>query len=54
MGSGADNTARYIGSSAGVALIIAVAPAGHNAPLLVSVALTAVGVLSVLLLRARR
>ncbi|WP_328538587.1 MFS transporter [Streptomyces sp. NBC_00344] len=54
MGSGANNTARYIGSSAGVALIIAVAPVGHNAPLLVSVALTAVGALSVLVLRSRR
>ncbi|MCX4726378.1 MFS transporter [Streptomyces sp. NBC_01306] len=53
MGSGANNTARYIGSSIGVALVIAVAPAGSNAPLLVSAGLTALGVLSMLLLRPR-
>ncbi|WP_406139638.1 MFS transporter [Streptomyces sp. NBC_01089] len=54
MGSGANNTARYIGSSIGVALVIAVAPAGSNAPLLVSAGLAAVAVISMLLLRTRR
>ncbi|MET9951398.1 MFS transporter [Streptomyces sp. NPDC006339] len=39
MGSGANNTARYIGSAAGVALCLAVATAGADAAPLVSAAL---------------
>ncbi|MGW6740956.1 MFS transporter [Streptomyces sp. NPDC055025] len=60
MGSGANNTARYLGSSAGVALIIAVAtsaadPAhGTDLAILVSAGLTLVGAATVLALRERR
>ncbi|MFD9031633.1 MFS transporter [Streptomyces sp. NPDC059567] len=43
MGSGANNTARYIGSSAGAALTIALATAGADTALLVSAALGLVG-----------
>ncbi|MGW1691254.1 MFS transporter [Streptomyces sp. NPDC002399] len=55
MGSGANNTARYIGSSAGVALTIAIAATGSgaNGALLLSVALALVATVSVLLLRER-
>ncbi|MEU1348129.1 MFS transporter [Streptomyces sp. NPDC005775] len=55
MGSGANNTARYIGSSAGVALTIAIATTGSGADgaLLLSVALALVATVSVLLLRDR-
>ncbi|MFE2597882.1 MFS transporter [Streptomyces sp. NPDC059396] len=59
MGSGANNTARYLGSSAGVALIIAVAtsvtdPAhGTDLAILVSAALTLAGTTAVLALRDR-
>jgi predicted MFS family arabinose efflux permease len=53
MGSGANNTARYIGSSAGVALTIAVAPSAADAPLYVSFGLTLLGAVSVLALRRR-
>ncbi|MFF3750062.1 MFS transporter [Streptomyces sp. NPDC002018] len=60
MGSGANNTARYLGSSAGVALIIAVAtsvadPAhGTDLAMLVSAGLTLLGAAAVLALRERR
>ncbi|MGW4781797.1 MFS transporter [Streptomyces filamentosus] len=48
MGSGANNTARYIGSAAGVALALALTVAGPDAPLLASAGLAAAGaVLSV-------
>ncbi|GHF99617.1 MFS transporter [Streptomyces filamentosus] len=48
MGSGANNTARYIGSAAGVALALALTAAGPDAPLLASAGLAAAGaVLSV-------
>ncbi|WP_245238993.1 MFS transporter [Streptomyces sp. MZ04] len=59
MGSGANNTARYIGSAAGVALMIAVSTSsgspGHGArvALVVSAGLGVVGAVSVLLLRKR-
>lgn len=59
MGSGAGNTARYIGSAAGVALTIAVSTSGgslaHGAQvaLVVSAALGAVGAVMVLALRGR-
>ncbi|MEU2713362.1 MFS transporter [Streptomyces sp. NPDC007205] len=59
MGSGAQQTFRYIGSSAGVALTIAVATsarnlaAGADIALLVSAGLGAVGAVSVLVLRER-
>lgn len=55
MGSGANNTARYIGSSAGVAVTIAVATTGSGADgaLLLSVGLALVATVSVLLLRDR-
>ncbi|MEV7567569.1 MFS transporter [Streptomyces tanashiensis] len=43
MGSGANNTARYIGSSAGVALTLALVPAGPDTALLVSAALALTG-----------
>ncbi|MFF6843736.1 MFS transporter [Streptomyces tanashiensis] len=43
MGSGANNTARYIGSSAGVALTLALVPAGPDTALLVSAALAFTG-----------
>ncbi|MFD7287291.1 MFS transporter [Streptomyces sp. NPDC059863] len=60
MGSGANNTARYIGSSAGVALIIAVAtsvadPAhGADLAILASAGFTVLGATAVLALRERR
>ncbi|MFE4329177.1 MFS transporter [Streptomyces sp. NPDC056831] len=56
MGSGANNTARYIGSSAGVALTIAIAATGSGADgaLLLSVGLALSATVSVLLLRERR
>ncbi|MFG3140666.1 MFS transporter [Streptomyces sp. NPDC048211] len=55
MGSGANNTARYIGSSAGVAVTIAIATTGSGADgaLLLSVGLALVAAVSVLLLRER-
>ncbi|MEU1468923.1 MFS transporter [Streptomyces sp. NPDC005761] len=55
MGSGANNTARYIGSSAGVALTIAIATTGSGADgaMLLSVGLALVATVSVLLLRER-
>ncbi|MFE6160102.1 MFS transporter [Streptomyces sp. NPDC056486] len=59
MGSGANNTARYIGSAAGVALMIAVSTStdslahGAQVALVVSAALGAAGALSVLALRGR-
>ncbi|MFG2898551.1 MFS transporter [Streptomyces zaomyceticus] len=43
MGSGANNTARYIGSSAGVALMLALAAAGPDIAVLVSAALALTG-----------
>ncbi|MCX5343375.1 MFS transporter [Streptomyces atratus] len=56
MGSGANNTARYIGSSAGVALTIAIAATGSGADgaLLLSVGLALPATVSVLFLRERR
>ncbi|MGW3203185.1 MFS transporter [Streptomyces sp. NPDC001135] len=60
MGSGAQQTFRYIGSSAGVALTIAVATSAHtptagaNLALLVSAGLGAVGAVSVVVPRERR
>ncbi|MFF3153886.1 MFS transporter [Streptomyces sp. NPDC057910] len=53
MGSGANNTARYIGSSAGVALTIAVAPAGPNTVLVLSAALAALAAALTVMLRSR-
>lgn len=60
MGSGANNTARYIGSAAGVALTIAVSTSspgrlaqGTDTALLVSAGLALVGALSTLALRER-
>ncbi|KUF17437.1 MFS transporter [Streptomyces silvensis] len=63
MGSGANNTARYLGSAAGVALMIAVSTASGSAPadlahgadraLLVAAGLGVVAALSVVLLRER-
>ncbi|MFG2496733.1 MFS transporter [Streptomyces sp. NPDC048441] len=59
MGSGANNTARYIGSAAGVALMIAVSTStgspGHGArvALVMSAGLGAVGAATVLALRER-
>ncbi|MFF5895766.1 MFS transporter [Streptomyces argenteolus] len=55
MGSGANNTARYLGSSAGVALTIAVAttPAGADGAILLSAGLAAAATLGVLFLRDR-
>ncbi|MQY32227.1 Multidrug resistance protein Stp [Streptomyces sp. RB17] len=59
MGSGAQQTLRYIGSCAGVALTIALATStgslahGANIALLVSAGLAAVGAVSVLVLRER-
>ncbi|MFF4246795.1 MFS transporter [Streptomyces sp. NPDC001822] len=55
MGSGANNTARYLGSSAGVAVTIAVAttPAGANGAVLLSAGLAVVAVVAVLFLRER-
>ncbi|MBT2443192.1 MFS transporter [Streptomyces sp. ISL-36] len=43
MGSGANNTARYIGSAAGVALTLALSPAGPDTALVVSAALGLAG-----------
>ncbi|MFV5994583.1 MFS transporter [Streptomyces sp. NPDC056231] len=56
MGSGANNTARYIGSSAGVAVTIAVAASGGgaDAAVLQSVGLSLVAAVGVMLLRDRR
>ncbi|MEV8522657.1 MFS transporter [Streptomyces sp. NPDC052000] len=54
MGSGANNTARYIGSSAGVALTIALAPAGPDTVIVVSAALAVVAGALTLTLRSRR
>ncbi|MFE9568574.1 MFS transporter [Streptomyces sp. NPDC006692] len=54
MGSGANNTARYIGSSAGVALTIALAPAGPDTVIVVSAALAVVAAALTLTLRSRR
>lgn len=61
MGSGANNTARYIGSAAGVAMTIAVATSsgdglahGMDLALLVSAGLCLVGALIVLALRERQ
>ncbi|MFJ9059141.1 MULTISPECIES: MFS transporter [unclassified Streptomyces] len=55
MGSGANNTARYLGSSAGVALTIAVAPtaAGADRAILLSAAVALAGTAGVLFLRER-
>ncbi|WP_327118244.1 MFS transporter [Streptomyces sp. NBC_01341] len=55
MGSGANNTARYLGSSAGVAVTIAVAPtpAGADGAVLLSAGLAVVAVVAVLFLRER-
>lgn len=50
MGSGANNTARYIGSSAGVALTLALGPAGPDTALLVSAGLAATGAVLILVL----
>lgn len=64
MGSGANNTARYLGSAAGVALMIAAATASGSSPdelahgadvaLVVSAGLAVVAAVSVVLLRERR
>ncbi|MFB4424204.1 MFS transporter [Streptomyces sp. QL37] len=56
MGSGANNTARYLGSSAGVAVTIAVAttPAGADGAVLLSAATALAATAGVLLLRERR
>lgn len=55
MGSGANNTARYLGSSAGVAVTIAVAttPAGADGAVLLSAGTALVATVAVLLLRQR-
>ncbi|MFD6434957.1 MFS transporter [Streptomyces venezuelae] len=60
MGSGANNTARYVGSAAGVALMIAVSTSaddlahGANLAMTVSAGLAVLAAVSVLLLRERR
>ncbi|MFJ7955353.1 MFS transporter [Streptomyces sp. NPDC096319] len=55
MGSGANNTARYIGSSAGVALTLALVTTGPDTALLVSAALALAGAaLTLALGRGRR
>jgi MFS family permease len=62
MGSGANNTARYVGSSVGVALVVAVVAApgpsgldrGTNAALLVSAAIAVLGAAIAVILRERR
>ncbi|MGW8953222.1 MFS transporter [Streptomyces sp. NPDC055709] len=54
MGSGANNTARYIGSAAGVALTIAISTAGTNTALIVSTGLSLLGAVAVLALRDGR
>ncbi|MFI9745531.1 MFS transporter [Streptomyces sp. NPDC052494] len=53
MGSGANNTARYIGSAAGVALTLALTTAGPDAALLVSAGLALSGALITLVLGRR-
>ncbi|MDV5145997.1 MFS transporter [Streptomyces sp. SBC-4] len=53
MGSGANNTARYIGSAAGVALTLALTTAGPNTALLVSAGLALTGAAITLLLGRR-
>ncbi|MEU6620153.1 MFS transporter [Streptomyces litmocidini] len=50
MGSGANNTARYIGSSAGVALTLALVTEGPDTALLVSAGLAATGAVLTLVL----
>ncbi|MER5962413.1 MFS transporter [Streptomyces sp. NPDC002057] len=54
MGSGANNTARYIGSSAGVALMLALATAGADTAVLASAALALTGAGVTLALGRRR
>ncbi|WP_406058566.1 MFS transporter [Streptomyces sp. NBC_01077] len=54
MGSGANNTARYIGSSAGVALMLALATAGPDTAVLASAALALTGAGITLVLGRRR
>lgn len=53
MGSGANNTARYIGSSAGVSLTLALATAGPDAALVASAALAVTGAALALVLARR-
>ncbi|MFJ5935914.1 MFS transporter [Streptomyces sp. NPDC093071] len=53
MGSGANNTARYIGSSAGVSLTLALATAGPDAALVASAALAVTGAVLALVLARR-
>ncbi|MFF5453831.1 MFS transporter [Streptomyces sp. NPDC012950] len=53
MGSGANNTARYIGSSAGVSLTLALATAGPDAALAASAALAVTGAALALVLARR-
>ncbi|MFI9290182.1 MFS transporter [Streptomyces gardneri] len=53
MGSGANNTARYIGSAAGVALTLALTPAGPDTALLVSAGLALTGAAITLVLGRR-
>ncbi|MEU2239151.1 MFS transporter [Streptomyces sp. NPDC018338] len=53
MGSGANNTARYIGSAAGVALTLALTTAGPDAALLVSAGLALSGAVITLVLGRR-
>ncbi|KQX17215.1 MFS transporter [Streptomyces sp. Root431] len=53
MGSGANNTARYIGSAAGVALTLALTTAGADAALLVSAGLALSGAVITLVLGRR-
>ncbi|MGW9449842.1 MFS transporter [Streptomyces sp. NPDC055632] len=53
MGSGANNTARYIGSSAGVALTLALATAGPDTALAASAALALTGAALTLVLARR-
>ncbi|MFC8584125.1 MFS transporter [Streptomyces sp. NPDC057217] len=53
MGSGANNTARYIGSSAGVSLTLALATAGPDAALTASAALALTGAALALVLARR-
>ncbi|MFD3666094.1 MFS transporter [Streptomyces sp. NPDC058659] len=54
MGSGANNTARYIGSAAGVALTLALTTAGPDTALLVSAGLALTGAAITLVLARRR
>ncbi|MFJ2934024.1 MFS transporter [Streptomyces sp. NPDC087219] len=54
MGSGANNTARYIGSSAGVALMLALATAGPDTAILVAATLALTGAGLTLTLGRRR